>query len=171
MRCFVSIDIPRNIKSEITKIQKQLPFFNGKITENENLHLTLKFLGRIDDNTVIKVEKALKKIKLKQFEVEINSIGIFTNRIIWLNVKNCNELQKQVDKKLEILFEKEQRFMGHLTIARIKKIDDWKDFKDKLNKIKIPKMNFIVKNFNLKKSQLTRKGPIYQNLKTYTLKI
>jgi 2'-5' RNA ligase len=80
-------------------------------------------------------------------------------------------LQKQVDKKLEILFEKEQRFMGHLTIARIKKIDDWKDFKDKLNKIKIPKMNFIVKNFNLKKSQLTRKGPIYQNLKTYTLKI
>jgi len=33
MRCFVAIDIPKNIKKKITIIQKQLPDFKGKFTE------------------------------------------------------------------------------------------------------------------------------------------
>jgi len=171
MRCFVSIDIPESIKKEILKIQEQLSFFEGKITETNNLHLTLKFLGWIDDDTIIKVEKKLEKIKIKQFEIEIDSIGIFSDRIIWLNAKSCNDLQKEVDEKLQDLFEKENRFMGHLTIARIKNIKNKEKFKENLNKIKISEMKFIVKEFNLKKSKLTRKGPIYENLKIYPLRI
>lgn len=171
MRCFVSIDIPNNIKKKIAEIQKQLPDFEGKITETENLHLTLKFLGWINDDIVLKVEKLLEKIKFKQFEIKIDSIGIFSDRIIWLNAKNCDELEKIVDENLKDLFEKENRFMGHLTIARIKQIKDKKKFQDILKEIKIPEMKFIVQDFNLKKSKLTRKGSIYDNLKVYTLEI
>jgi RNA 2',3'-cyclic 3'-phosphodiesterase len=169
MRCFVAIDIPKNIKKIILKIQKQLPEFGGKFTEVENLHLTLKFLGGIDNDVISRVKELLAQIKIRQFEIIMNSIGIFSDRIVWLNVENCDELQKEVDEKLKKLFEKENRFMGHLTIARIKTIDDKKEFRSKLKQIKIPKMKFIVKDFILKKSKLTRNGPIYENLKIYPL--
>lgn len=171
MRTFISIDIPENIKKEIIKIQEKLPEFKGKLIEKENLHLTLKFLGEVDEKKLEKIKKKLKEIKLESFETEIKDIGMFSDRIIWLRMKNCNELQKEVDEKLEDLFEKEKRFMGHLTIARIKELDNRKKLMEKLRKIKIPEMKFIVKNFNLKKSKLGRPKPIYEDVEVYELKI
>jgi RNA 2',3'-cyclic 3'-phosphodiesterase len=171
MRCFVAIDIPEKLKNKIVEIQSHLPEFNGKTTEFENLHLTLKFLGWINEEMVSKIENQLKKINLKRFEITMDSIGIFSDRIIWLNATNCNELQKEVDDKLKNLFEKENRFMGHLTIARIKGVEDKKKFRLEIKKIKIPKMKFIAKDFNLKESKLTRKGPIYSNLEAYNLEV
>jgi 2'-5' RNA ligase len=171
MRTFISIDIPEKIKKEIVKIQNSLPEFKGKKTEFENLHLTLKFLGEVDEEKLEEIKKILRKIKLSSFEAEINSIGTFSDRIIWLGMKNCNELQKEIDEKLSDLFEKEERFMGHLTIARIKEIKDKKIFREEIRKIKIPEMKFDVKNFNLKKSKLGRNGPVYEDIEVYNLKI
>ncbi len=171
MRTFIAIEIPENIKREIIKIQKQLPEFNGKLTEKENLHLTLKFLGEVNEKKLLEVRKMLKKIKIDSFETEIKDIGMFSDRIVWLRMKNCNELQKEIDEKLGDLFEKEKRFMGHLTIARIKEIGSRKKFLEKIRKIKIPEMNFFVKSFNLKRSKLGRPGPIYENIEIYNLEI
>jgi len=172
MRSFIAIEIPENIKKEIVKIQKELPEFRGKKTEFENLHLTLKFLGEIDEEKIEDIKKRLKKVKINSFEAEIDSIGIFSEkfiRIIWLHIKNCDELQKEIDEKLEGLFEKEKRFMGHLTIARVKSVRDKREFLEKINKIKIPNMKFKVEKFNLKKSILTEEKPIYEDIEIYSL--
>jgi len=67
------------------------------------------------------------------------------------------------------LFEPEVRFMSHLTIARVKKISNKKDFIQKLSIIKIPKKRFEVKKFKLKKSNLTREGPVYEDIREYNL--
>ena len=40
MRVFIAIDLPGNVRKEIKKIQEKLPEFKGKLTEEENLHLT-----------------------------------------------------------------------------------------------------------------------------------
>lgn len=168
MRTFIAIEIPEKIKEEIVKIQNSLLEFSGKKTEFENLHLTLKFLGEVDEKQLDLIKEKLRKIKLNSFEAEINSVGIFSDRIIWIGIKNCDELQKEIDEKLSGLFEKEERFMGHLTIARIKKINDKKKFREEIKKIK---MNFVVKNFNLKKSKLTKNGPIYEDIEVYNLEI
>ena len=171
MRTFISIEFPEEIKEEISKIQNQLPEFKGKKTEFENLHLTLKFLGEVDERKIEKIKQKLNEIKIKQFESEINSIGMFSDRIIWLGIKNCDELQKEIDERLEGLFEKEKRFMGHLTIARVKSARDKKKFREDVKKIKVPEIKFAVKNFNLKKSVLTEEKPIYENIEVYNLKI
>ncbi|OGJ12770.1 2'-5' RNA ligase [Candidatus Pacearchaeota archaeon RBG_19FT_COMBO_34_9] len=180
MRCFIAIEIPEEIKKEIIKIQKQLPEFRGKFTEKENLHLTLKFLGEIDEEKLGEIRERLKEIKFGHFETEIDSIGIFDNRksnkyeqsiIVWLHMKNCNELQKQIDSKLERLFEKEKRFMSHLTIARVKSVRDKKVFTERLYEINIPKMKFYVNSFSLKESILTAKGSVYNDVEVYNLKI
>lgn len=172
MRCFISIDIPENIKKEIEKIQEQLPEFTGKKTEAKNLHLTLKFLGEMPDEKVELAKEKLKEIKIKKFEAEINLIGVFSEkiiRIVWLHLTNCDKLQKEIDKSLKGLFKPEQRFMSHLTIARVKNVKNKKDFLEKLNKIKIPKIKFVVDNFKLKSSMLKPKGSVYGDIEKYNL--
>ena len=165
MRCFIAIDLPLQVKEEISKIQEKLPEFKGKKTEIENLHLTLKFLGVIDEKLVEKVKTRLKKIKFKKFEAEISELGAFREdfvKIVWLKISGCDELQKIIDSKLEDLFSREARFMGHLTIARVK-FCEREEFLSKLKKIKTPRLKFKVENFKLKKSDLTH-GPVYSDL-------
>ena len=172
MRVFISIDMPEDLKKEIGKIQDKLPKFVGKKTEFENLHLTLKFLGEIDEEKAEEIKKKLEEIKFEKFDVEIKEIGVFSEkfiRIIWLYLDNCEKLQKQVDENLNDLFESEKRFMSHLTIARVKKIDNKYEFLKKLKELKIPRIKFKVENFKLKKSTLKEHGPVYETLEKYNL--
>lgn len=173
VRAFISVDIPKNILEGITKIQKMLPEFNGKFTETENLHLTLKFLGDIDEEILLEIERRLREINFKSFETRISEIGVFSPeyvKIVWVKLDNCENLQKAVDEKLSDIFEKEKRFMGHLTIARVKNIKNRKIFLEGLKKIKIPsRLNFSVKSFKLKKSELTPEGPVYETIEEYFL--
>ncbi|MBU0894550.1 MAG: RNA 2',3'-cyclic phosphodiesterase [Nanoarchaeota archaeon] len=172
IRCFISIDVPEKIQKEIKKIQNSLPEFVGKTTELENLHLTLKFLGEISKEKVEGVKTRLSKIKFNNFEVELNNLGVFSEnfiRIVWLNLKGAEKFQKEIDFVLEGLFEFEKRFMGHLTIARIKNIKDKKQFLSDLKKIKIPRIKFSVNCFKLKSSMLRNKGPVYEAIGKYNL--
>ncbi len=177
MRIFISIDVPKEVRKEIEKIQAKLPKFKGKKTEPENLHLTLKFLGEIDDRKVEEVKERLKEIKYGSFEAEIDSIGFFDNRkssrykqqiIIWLHMKNCKKLQKKIDDALKCLFKPEKRFMSHLTIARVKKISNKKFFLEKLKQIKISNLKFNINSFHLMQSKLFKKGPKYSVIEKYT---
>ena len=172
MRIFVSINLPEEVKKEIKEIQDKLPDFFGKKTETENLHLTLKFLGEIDEDKIEKVKNRLKEIRFNSFETEIKELGIFSEkfvRIVWLHVKNCEELQRKIDFALKDLFESEKRFMSHLTIARVKKIKDKREFLRKLKEIKIPEIKFKVDRFYLMKSELNSKGPVYNILEEFDL--
>lgn len=173
MRTFISIEIPEEVKKEIEKIQDKLPEFYGKKTELENLHLTLKFLGEVDKEKVEQVREKLREVEFDKFEAEVDSIGVFSEkfvRIVWLHLVGCEELQRAINNKLKDLFEPENRFMSHLTIARVKNVNDKKKFLNKLNKIKIQPIKFKIKNFNLRKSVLTEKGPRYSVIEKYILK-
>ena len=172
IRTFISIDIPKEIREEIKKIQDKLPDFYGKKIELENLHLTLKFLGEIDEEKLGAVKEKLRDIKFRKFKIEIGGIGVFSEkfiRIVWLHLKGAEELQKIIDDKLKSLFKPEKRFMSHLTIARVKSLNGKEGFLEELQKIKIKKIKFAVEKFKLKKSILTSMGAVYETLKEYKL--
>ena len=58
MRCFIGIDLSIETTKEIERLQRIIkPHFVGKITSSENLHLTLKFLGEIEDSILDDVKK------------------------------------------------------------------------------------------------------------------
>lgn len=172
MRTFVAVELPEDVKKNIIRIQKQLPSFDGKLTEPENLHLTLKFLGDIDDKILVQVKKRLKKIKFSRFKAKIDFIDVFSPdyiKIIWLHVESCAELHKAVDSALSDLFPSEKRFMSHLTIARVKHIEDREEFLDKVQTIKILETKFDIEKFYLKKSTLEKPQPKYETLESYDL--
>lgn len=155
MRLFVAITFNEDVKKEIVKIQESIKGkFEGRLTKTENLHLTLKFLGGVDGVDFVK--EKLKKVKFEPFEAQVDSMGRFGQRIIWLHVANVDELQSKVD---EALGDKEERFMSHLTIARCNKIFDLP--KEKYS------IKFRVDNFKLIKSTLTPKGPVYEVLEEF----
>ncbi|MEK6917514.1 MAG: RNA 2',3'-cyclic phosphodiesterase [Nanoarchaeota archaeon] len=172
-RTFISIDLPENVKKEVQKIQNQLPEFFGKKIELGNLHLTLKFLGEIDEEKIKLVKEKLKIINTSSFDLELDEIGVFSPhhiRIVWLHIKGADELQKVVDSVLGEIFKPEERFMGHLTIARVKNIKSKKEFLESLRKIEIPRIKFKAHCFRLMKSELRPDGPIYSVLEEYKLK-
>ena len=175
MRVFVSVNLPLEIEDKIKEIQRQIKgvdLIEAKFVKKGLFHLTLKFLGEIEEYQAEKIKEKLNEIKIQEFETEINEIGVFSEKfikIIWLHLTNCDKLQKAVDDKLEGIFPKEKRFMSHLTIARVKKVKNKKEFLQNLKKIKIKKIKFKTDRFYLMKSELTAEGPVYEILEEFEL--
>ena len=171
MRAFIALAVPEEIKRKIENIQRQIPEFKGKLTEKENLHLTLKFLGEISPALFDNVKSRLSAIKFQKLSLSINEIGIFefqnNPNIVWLRVSGAEELQKKIDLGLSDLFKPEERFMSHLTIARIKYVSNVKRFNEEIKKIIVPNISFKSGSFELMESNLTKQGPSYQILEHY----
>lgn len=174
MRCFAAVDVPEDVKSAIEKLQRKLSRNGISLTEKENLHYTLKFLGEIDENAVEKVETVLCAIaaKFSPFKVAVKGVGAFPDltyaRVIWIGGQELYELQKAVDEGLSGIFQKDIK--PHMTIARVKFIDDKDDIAQFVRKNRgIEVGTFDVNEFKLKMSTLTREGPVYEDVRAFKL--
>lgn len=180
IRCFVAIELPKNLCNEILRIQKFLKkktHFTGKITEFDNLHLTLKFLGEIEEKNLVEIIERLKVIKWDSFKAYPSDLGIFYHkkdpRIVWIRLggKGVMELQKKIDSLLDGMYEPEGRFMSHITIARIKHVKDKEKFVEHISNVKSKNFEFNVNEIYLKKSELYKEGPIYSDIMKFEPKL
>jgi 2'-5' RNA ligase len=78
-------------------------------------------------------------------------------------------LQPLVDNCLKDIFKLENRFIGHITIARVRSLSDKKSFLQLINATTVNEESFMVKDFYLKESILTTEGPIYKDIDRYKL--
>jgi 2'-5' RNA ligase len=153
IRAFIAIEFSDEVIKEIARVQEEVGKmrFNGKLTELENLHLTLKFLGEIDEIKLDEVKKKLKDIKFNELDLKLGQIGMFNvrenPRIVWIKVEGEEiwELQKRIDSALIGLFKPEERFMSHLTIARIKYAENPEEFIKRVKKLGVKEIKFKIK--------------------------
>jgi len=175
MRCFISIDMPEEVREELREIQEKIPSDDVKmlLVDTEILHLTLRFLGEIDDFKINKIRDVLKSLKIGKFKARLGNVGIFPDenfvRVVWISLQpeeKFKEISNLVEKELEGIegIKKEERFESHVTLARVKFVKNRKDFVEKLKKIKIQPVEFSVDRIFLKKSTLTPEGPVYENI-------
>jgi len=176
MRLFIAIEIPNDIRNYLGEIQEKVDGTTNKIkfVDKNNIHLTLKFLGEVQPDKTEEVKEILKKISFKPFSVHLSHIGIFPSesyiRVIWVGLdpeEPILDMQKDVDEKLKSLFNKEKDFKAHLTLARVRYIENKEEFLEKLKKIKIVDKKFNVENFKLITSTLTPKGAVYEDLEAF----
>ncbi len=176
MRLFIAIEMPEDVKEYLVKVQEKIDNANAKIRfiNKNQIHLTLKFLGEVQPDKAKKIKDILKKITFKPFSVYLDGIGVFPSesyiRVIWVGLMpedSILELQKDIDEKLKELFKKEKSFKSHVTLARVKFVDDKKKFMDMLSKIKIENKKIDISNFKLVKSTLTPKGAVYEDLEVF----
>ena len=177
MRLFAAIGIPEEIKDYFSRIQQQIGNDNAKVNwvKKENLHITLKFLGEVKEESLEKIKGTLKKIRLKPFSLTIGKLGIFPNenyiKVIWIGFKKAErlfDLHKLVDMSLSRLVPIERNFLGHITLGRVKFVKDKQKFKEKLDSIRIQENSFKVDKFKLYKSELTKHGPVYEVLEEFS---
>jgi RNA 2',3'-cyclic 3'-phosphodiesterase len=168
MRCFLAIELSKEAREEIVKIQQEIKkYVKGKFVEPENLHLTLEFFGELNDEQVNKIKQILKELKFEKFQASLGKIGFFPNddfiRVIWVSLESdkIKELHNKIKGLLNI---KEDKFESHITIARIKNIKNKEEYIKKVKEISIKPIEFKVSSFSFKKSTLTEKGPIYENI-------
>ena len=177
MRCFISIDLPAETKKEIERIQQQLPKDAKYIfVKPEIVHLTLKFLGDIDEMKTEAVKAVMKKINFKKFKARLDGLSVFTPsfvKVVYLNIEPKDEFSKLhavADKLISLEnFELDREWESHATLARVKFLRDKRKFLDEISKIKTAPIEFIVDKLILKKSVLTEKGPIYEDLMSVKL--
>ena len=99
----------------------------------------------------------------------MEGIGVFSQeiiKIVWVKITTI-PLQQLIDNCLNDIFKPEHRFMGHVTIARVKKLKDKDKFLKLINSTNINMITFIVREFYLKESILTKEGPIYKVIRKY----
>ena len=179
IRAFISVDIDDPVVlREIIKL-RDLVVSTGvpmKPVEDENIHLTLRFLGNIPETLVDEIYNLMKSIKFNEFTIRIKGLGCFPRitrpRVIWVGVSEGAEELKRIRDELErglrrLGFRPEkEEFVPHITIARVKGtrnlptlikiLDEYRDYD-------IGSMR--VKSIKLKQSILTPKGPIYRTLR------
>jgi len=157
---------------------------NDKIkwVDINNIHLTLKFLGETPNEQIPNIVEKLGKISLKHsnFSLEFRDIGIFGSsykpRMIWIGVEE-NKVLLSLAKDIligmdDIGFKRDrQNFVPHLTLGRIKFIDDKNRFQQIITKYSSTKMEKQeITEFNLYESILKREGPEYKLIESFNLK-
>ena len=134
MRAFWAIDLNQQVRSALREFQQRLRNHLPPIgwVRPESLHLTVKFLGEIDEEQLASIQQAVENgIKgFSPFSLQIEGVGGFPNmnqpRVLWAGVSgqiaDLQRLVLQVEEALIPLgFPAESKaFRGHLTLARIK---------------------------------------------------
>ncbi|MFH1447573.1 MAG: RNA 2',3'-cyclic phosphodiesterase [Candidatus Micrarchaeota archaeon] len=87
MRAFIAVEIPNEIIERLSKVQEELPP-GLKLVKPQNMHITLKFLGEIDERTVQRVSQAMDSIGFSPFQLTFSNLGVFPSRkfirVIWV---------------------------------------------------------------------------------------
>lgn len=180
MRAFIAIDLPEKVKTSISSLQNNLKELNlsAKWVRPDNIHLTLKFLGNISDDKLTPVKEIIANIakEFKTFEVNLTELGFFPNsrkpRVLFIATSKSEKLKAIADSLEEGLakigFVKEGRFKSHLTLARIKSLENISHLNKKITSLRI-QASFKIDQITLYQSKLTSSGPVYEKLFTAQL--
>lgn len=132
MRLFVAAELPASHRAALADVCESGRRGGVRWVPGDNVHLTLKFLGDVDEELVPKIEEALAAVAApaEPFALSLSGCGCFPNarapRVIWLGLAEgageAAALAAAVDRALEPLgFGREKRpFKPHLTIGRVK---------------------------------------------------
>lgn len=127
---FIAIPLPLALKDHLASWQEQLKkqVTYKQWTNKQDLHITLKFLGAVENDQLLRIQQELRKMeKLRLFSVQAGSLGVFGNpatpRILWGAVEKTEQLDllhQQVEATIAPLgFPKEERtFRPHITLAK-----------------------------------------------------
>jgi len=181
VRAFLAIDLPGELKKRLFLLKQEAgPGLKLKWVEEKNFHLTIKFLGDVEEKFLKKIynELSSRTENFQPFKLEMEEVGFFGKkampRVVWFGIKESKPLEilvrelNRVFKKLGFPRERE-RFHPHITLFRVRYVDDVAGFEKYYQALrkdaeKLRGVSFEVKELVLFKSTLTSKGPIYEPL-------
>ena len=175
LRLFVGIEFPPELKLHLSMLETVIP--GARWVDPGNFHLTLRFIGEVDEGVAADIDEALVRLRARRFTLQLAGIGVFGGgkpRQLWVGVERHPELvalRDKIEKALiRIGLEPEQRkFAPHVTLARLRE-----PALDKLGAFLAMHAQFRaallpVEHFSLIASFPTKAGSIYEDQADYPL--
>ncbi len=177
-RTFIAVDFDNPLIVErVQELQRRIQESGAviKAVEPQNLHITLWFLGELEQHRLDTVLREVREVRFKEFKVMVKGMGYFPGggrvNVIWLGVEDpSGGFDTILDQLLGKLgrhgFRYDERgFTPHLTIGRVKRVKDRQRLLQTINELKdIQVGEQEVMELKVKKSTLTPRGPIYSDL-------
>lgn len=180
MRLFIAAEVPGDIRKDISGLM-DMPEGAAKVkwVEEENIHLTLKFLGDIDESKAETIRNALEGVAFRKFSLKVKGFGAFPDedyiKVLWAGLEpheEVNALQMEIDKAMEpVGFKRGSKFHPHVTIGRVRFVKDKVLMKKWLSNLKESgyEKEFSVESFVLKRSRLGPGGPVHEEIGSFRL--
>jgi len=191
-RVFIAINLPEEVKKKLADYQEKwrdlLPI---RWVKKENLHITLAFLGYLDDEEIVEVCKITKEVaeKHQSFSVNLNKICYgppkkMPPRMIWVMGERSEEfaaLRNDLEKSLLSLGRvrpafsqkgRKREFSPHITLGRIRVLE-WRRIEpeEREDISEDISFNFEVQTIEAMESHLKRGGPEYRILESAPLRV
>ncbi|MFH0752825.1 MAG: RNA 2',3'-cyclic phosphodiesterase [archaeon] len=167
VKLFVAMDLPSEVKDYMYDLQKKLktPAAKIKFVNKKHFHLTVKFLGDVDESKVPGIVERLSRLKNEVVKVRLSGLGFFPSekdpRVIWIGMAPEDRLERvaqDVDGELLDLFPDEQKFSPHLTLGRVKTVRKREEFLKKVEEVEVEPLEFEFSWLKLYES--VRKGSV-----------
>ena len=177
IRTFIAVDVGTIIRDRLIEMQASLAkeVADVKWVEPDNLHLTLLFLGEVNDRDLLTVCRCVSKATVARaaFPLEVRGIGCFPNprrpRVLWAGIAEGAEelIALHADLEPPLLEQgcyrrEERRYTPHITLGRVND----EQAAEPIAKL-LPKHqawsggHTMVKEILVMSSELTSKGPTY----------
>jgi len=172
-RAFIALELSNDIKDQLSIAQQTLRGCKARLTfvDSELIHITVKFLGEVDDKKLREVIDALAKVSFAPYLVTTGNITVNNkNRphTVWCTMQDTGESERLFvlieDALAPLGFAREtRRFTPHATIARVKSFD--LSLFAALNTLNAASYGSCrIYGIKLKKSTLLPQGPVYEDL-------
>lgn len=184
MRVFISIEIDSEIKKKLSEYMSMLKRTGADVKwiSPENIHLTLKFIGNIEKDSLIDLNKIINDAVscTGPFSISIGNIGAFPSlkkpRVVFVCVQEKGndllQIYEKLNKGVERLgiVKESKKYVGHITLGRVKSQKNISKLKEMLNSERECCFGFEkVTSLSLIQSKLTPTGPIYKRLNNFIL--
>ncbi len=131
-RLFTALEVPRNVALSLSLLRGGIP--GARWIDVENYHITLRFIGDVDNRTADEIVDRLDRIDRPEFQAQLTGIGSFGSKkphSIWAGVSVSPDmlaLQAEIERICQriALPPDPRKFMPHVTLARLKhcRLDD-----------------------------------------------
>lgn len=180
-RLFIAAPLPLLVHQELQRIANLLKKNNscqGTYTNIHDAHVTLQFLGSIAEQDIAPIDAALQTITYQKCFASLDSVGSFTRHghvaIIYVDIlsPSLSRLAQRIQQAIEpwLAKKEKQSFVAHVTLLRVKKIQDQQKLQSFLKDTMVNHSEFTIDSFDLMESTLLPEGPVHTIIKRYTLK-
>lgn len=191
-RTFIAIELPRQLRlrvvEHIDRLRRDVPGVRASWVREDNLHLTLKFLGNVSVSEIPKLSDAITSgvSGIEPFELTVAGCGVFPPKgrpnVLWLGVSSSRDSTSDTRHPLSLLhaaiedecaktgFPPEQRaFHPHLTIARLRKVGGERHLAEVHQSLGFAPETFSVSEIVVFKSELLRAGSKHTPISRHAL--
>lgn len=183
-RIFAAIKVEPSTRllTVLNELKTNLQRDHIKWVNPNNVHITMKFFGETEELKIKEIISSLNDIALtfSPFEIEIKNLGIFGSsykpRVIWIGIEKSHTLihlaNEVLDRMDQLGFIRDrQNFVPHLTLGRIKQIDQKNQFQDTVKNYKDIEIQVQrVNAFYLIESIVRSSGLEYKVIESFDLK-